>query len=151
MYLVCFTGKGYNQKLILRAYLSSITCVAGEKPYKCVTCKRRFVSTGVLKAHLRTHTGVKDFKCSVCNTQFTTNGSLTRHMAMHNSVHPFKCPLCPEVFRTAINCKRHLRTHREAGKSPLVTVWQTSEKVLDLYLRLRSNRQWVRTWKNLCH
>ncbi len=90
-------------------------CVAGEKPYKCHQCGHTFVSSGVLKSHLKTHTGLKEHKCHICHALFTTNGSLTRHMTIHSNVKPFKCPHCTETFRTAFHCKKHMRLHRFAG------------------------------------
>ena len=60
--------------------------IAGEKPYLCVKCLKSFVSSGVLKAHIRTHAGVKEYICSLCNMMFTTNGSMKRHMTTHSEV-----------------------------------------------------------------
>uniref|UniRef100_A0A8C5EIT2 C2H2-type domain-containing protein n=1 Tax=Gouania willdenowi TaxID=441366 RepID=A0A8C5EIT2_GOUWI len=37
----------------------------GERPYKCVQCSRGFASSGVLKAHIRTHSGLKAYKCLI--------------------------------------------------------------------------------------
>ena len=61
-------------------------CVLGEKPYTCVSCRKSFVSSGVLKAHIRTHNGAKDYRCHLCNSSFTTNGSMRRHMSTHSEV-----------------------------------------------------------------
>jgi uncharacterized Zn-finger protein len=88
----------------------------GEKPYKCTQCEKTFVSMGVLRQHLRTHTGVKEFKCSVCHALFTTNGSLTRHMNIHVAIKPYKCPFCLEGFRTASICKKHMKEHTGGGR-----------------------------------
>jgi len=63
-----------------------LTCVAGEKPYMCVQCLKSFVSSGVLKAHIRTHAGVKEYICTLCNMKFTTSGSMKRHMTTHSEV-----------------------------------------------------------------
>lgn len=84
----------------------------GEKPYKCLTCSRTFVSNGVLKAHIRIHTGMKQYKCVMCDNLFSTNGSLKRHMSTHSDVRPFMCPYCQRTFKTNVNCKKHMKTHR---------------------------------------
>ncbi|KAH3774552.1 hypothetical protein DPMN_175934 [Dreissena polymorpha] len=74
---------------------------------------------GVLRQHLRTHTGVKEFECNVCHAQFTTNGSLTRHAAIH-ATKPFKCPFCLDAFRTASSCKKHMEIHANGGNRGFV-------------------------------
>ncbi|EPY85880.1 zinc finger protein 236 [Camelus ferus] len=84
----------------------------GEKPFKCSQCGRGFVSAGVLKAHVRTHSGLKSFKCLVCNGAFSTGGSLRRHMGIHSDLRPYMCPYCQKTFKTALNCKKHMKTHR---------------------------------------
>ena len=89
----------------------------GEKPFKCLQCTRSFVSSGVLKAHIRTHTGLKAYKCLICDSTFTTNGSLKRHMSTHSEVRPFMCPYCQKTFKTSVNCKKHMKTHRYEGNS----------------------------------
>lgn len=70
------------------------------------------MSAGVLKAHIRTHTGLKAFKCLICNGAFTTGGSLRRHMGIHNDLRPYMCPYCQKTFKTSLNCKKHMKTHR---------------------------------------
>lgn len=87
--------------------------IPGEKPYKCLQCLKSFVSSGVLKSHIRTHTGVKTYKCLICDTMFTTNGSLKRHMSTHSEVRPFMCPYCQKTFKTSVNCKKHMKTHKQ--------------------------------------
>lgn len=89
--------------------------ITGERPYKCTVCGRNFVSVGVLRAHLRTHSGVREFKCNVCHALFTTNGSLTRHMNVHLSRRYLKCTYCDETFRNDAQLKRHMRDHPEGN------------------------------------
>lgn len=89
--------------------------LTGERPYKCIQCYKKFVSMGVLRQHLRTHTGVKEYICNICQASFTTNGSLTRHMNIHVAIKPFRCPVCLEAFRTASLCKKHMNEHEEDG------------------------------------
>lgn len=98
--------------VIQHANLSVSMVLAGEKPFRCNQCMHSFVSSGVLKAHMRTHTGIKGFKCLICDTSFTTNGSLKRHMSTHSENRPFMCPYCQKTFKTSVNCKKHMKTHR---------------------------------------
>ena len=73
---------------------------------------KKFVSSGVLKAHLRIHSGARNFHCPTCNGAFTTNGSLRRHLTTHTENRPYMCPYCQHTFKTSVNCKKHMRTHR---------------------------------------
>lgn len=102
------------QKKLVKSFLMTfdIFFFIGEKPFKCLQCTRSFVSSGVLKAHIRTHTGLKAYKCLICDSTFTTNGSLKRHMSTHSEVRPFMCPYCQKTFKTSVNCKKHMKTHR---------------------------------------
>ena len=86
---------------------------AGEKPYKCVQCHKSFVSSGVLKSHIRTHAGTRAYRCVACDALFTTNGSLKRHLSTHSETRPFMCPYCQKTFKTSVNCKKHMKTHRQ--------------------------------------
>ena len=70
------------------------------------------MSSGVLKSHRRTHSGVRAYKCEVCTQAFTTNGSLKRHMSTHSEQKPYMCPYCRKTFKTSVNCKKHMKTHR---------------------------------------
>ncbi|PSN39818.1 hypothetical protein C0J52_18430 [Blattella germanica] len=74
--------------------------------------RKRFISNGVLKAHLRTHEGVKAYKCPECNNMFSTNGSLKRHMGTHSDLKPYMCPYCHKTFKTSVNCRKHMKTHK---------------------------------------
>ncbi|CAG7818907.1 unnamed protein product, partial [Allacma fusca] len=72
-----------------------------------------FVSSGVLKNHIKTHEGVRAFSCTLCHLSFTTNGSLTRHMATHTTARPYMCPYCRKTFKTSVSCRKHIKTHRD--------------------------------------
>ena len=84
----------------------------GEKPYQCVTCHRSFVSSGVLKAHMKTHTGLKNYKCLICDSTFTTSGNLNRPLSTHSGMRPYMCPYCQKTVKTSVNCKKHMKTHK---------------------------------------
>jgi len=75
-----------------------LMCIPGERPYLCIKCMKSFVSSGVLKAHIRTHAGVKEYICGCCNMMFTTNGSMKRHMTTHSEVHSFHCQITIQLI-----------------------------------------------------
>jgi len=120
----------------------------GEKPFKCLQCNKKFVSMGVLRQHLRTHTGVKEYVCTVCKASFTTNGSLTRHMRVHMTFKPFRCPVCLEAFRTASICKKHMQEHTNEGWCTLNVGKNRCRKRWDFKLKLLLHFSF---YHNLCY
>ena len=49
---------------------------AGEKPYACSMCPRRFSQKGSVPPHERTHTGERLYACSMCPKWFTNKVAL---------------------------------------------------------------------------
>ena len=58
---------------------------AGEKPYACSMCPRRFSNQSQVAPHERTHTGEKPYACSMCLRRFSDKGNLARHERTHTS------------------------------------------------------------------
>jgi hypothetical protein len=52
--------------------------------FTCATCGMVYGSSGTLKSHMRTHTGVRPFACTNCDKTFTTSGGRREHMYSHN-------------------------------------------------------------------
>ena len=64
-------------------------CVcAGERPYHCTDCEKKFTQLNALQRHQRIHTGEKPYMCTLCNRTFTDKSTLRRHaMVRGNSLY----------------------------------------------------------------
>ena len=51
----------------------------GQKPFKCMFCKKAFKLFSCLTPHKLTHIGEKPFKCIFCEMSFKHSSSLTPH------------------------------------------------------------------------
>ena len=56
---------------------------AGDKPYPCMVCTKRFVSKGRLVDHFRSHTNERPFVCHECDKTFTQAATLKGHIKIH--------------------------------------------------------------------
>ncbi|XP_034401521.1 zinc finger protein 420-like [Cyclopterus lumpus] len=83
----------------------------GEKPFSCLSCGKGFTRKVLLQLHIKSHTGEKPFNCSVCGKGFTQAGSLTRHMPLHTGEKRFSCSVCKRRFTWYTS----LKTHRCVG------------------------------------
>ncbi|CDQ92273.1 unnamed protein product [Oncorhynchus mykiss] len=61
---------------------------AGEKPYGCSHCTKRFSHSHQLKMHERVHTGEKPFQCVYCGKCFTQSGHMKKHLLVHTGGRP---------------------------------------------------------------
>ncbi|XP_068423204.1 zinc finger protein ZFP2-like [Clinocottus analis] len=94
----------------------------GEKPFSCLSCGKGYTRKVLLQLHIKSHTGEKPFNCSVCGKSFTQAGSLTRHMPLHTGEKRFSCSVCERRFTWYTS----LKTHRCVGH-PSSQLLQTEE------------------------
>lgn len=74
------------------------TLNAGEKPYECDICGKKFKYRNQIPKHRRAHTGEKPYQCTTCEKRFTSNIHLTRHIRTHTGERPYKCTTCDKAF-----------------------------------------------------
>lgn len=92
---------------------------AGEQPYECGKCDKRFKTRMALGTHTKSrHTGVRDHLCSVCGKDFAAKAVLNEHMLLHTGERPFSCCHCDKTFRGISRLREHTRIH--TGERPYI-------------------------------
>ncbi|XP_077111990.1 uncharacterized protein LOC143767488 [Ranitomeya variabilis] len=91
---------------------------AGEKPFFCSKCNKRFTRKSNLINHQKTHTGEKPYSCSQCGKCYTAKSSLVTHQRTHTGEKPFPCLECGKCFRWKSNLVNHQKTH--SGEKPFI-------------------------------
>ena len=71
-------------------FIYIIYLCAGERPFECEVCGRRYPRLDQLRDHKRVHTGERPYKCTMCDKTFGLNASMRRHMLIHTGVK--RCP-----------------------------------------------------------
>ncbi|XP_035712969.1 gastrula zinc finger protein XlCGF57.1-like [Folsomia candida] len=102
-------GKSFMTKASLRTHFKT-EHEANSVRFACPICGKKFKLQGALTQHLGTHTTEKPFKCGTCGRSFVTMSVLRlHHQAIHldNSARiRFTCPECPWTFlsKSGIHC-----------------------------------------------
>uniref|UniRef100_A0A8D0B5V2 C2H2-type domain-containing protein n=1 Tax=Sander lucioperca TaxID=283035 RepID=A0A8D0B5V2_SANLU len=88
---------------------------AGEKPFSCSECGKRFDRKIHLKLHMRTHTRTNiPVSCSICKKAFKARGRFYKHMRNHRRGKPFSCSVCKKAFRQLrYSLYKHMAIHKE--------------------------------------
>lgn len=84
---------------------------AGEKPFQCPLCHKRFSQKSNIYQHMNTHTQQRPFRCNDCGKDFMYRGSLYKHKRLHTGERPYTCGICERRFTHASQLFEHLRTH----------------------------------------
>ncbi|NXI23442.1 ZSC30 protein, partial [Sterrhoptilus dennistouni] len=56
---------------------------AGEKPHKCLECRKGFRYSSRLREHQLVHTGEKPYECGECGKDFSRMSNLTSHSKIY--------------------------------------------------------------------
>ncbi|XP_062842246.1 zinc finger protein 75A [Trichomycterus rosablanca] len=80
---------------------------------QCVVCGRGFASRGLLKIHLRVHSGERPYHCPYCNKNFRQSSHLNVHVRIHTGEKPYTCLTCGKRYSDRSACNRHVKAHLE--------------------------------------
>uniref|UniRef100_A0A8L0DQC4 C2H2-type domain-containing protein n=1 Tax=Oncorhynchus mykiss TaxID=8022 RepID=A0A8L0DQC4_ONCMY len=90
---------------------------AGEKPYLCPDCGKRFQLLNAFEMHQQKHT-LGLLECSYCGKSFSKVDKLKLHQRTHTGEKHFRCPDCGKSFTRSDLLKSHQRTHKKEGDCP---------------------------------
>ncbi|XP_003765497.1 zinc finger and BTB domain-containing protein 8B [Sarcophilus harrisii] len=74
------------------------------KLHKCPFCPYTAKQKGILKRHIRSHTGERPYPCDTCGKRFTRQEHLRSHsLSVHRSNRPIICKGCRRTFTSSLS------------------------------------------------
>lgn len=86
--------------------------LAGEKPYCCDQCPKRYHTSSNLAAHKKTHLGIRDHVCSICGKAFGDPRTLKSHTRTHTGEKPYACNICNKKYTQSGQLAAHRKVHQ---------------------------------------
>lgn len=102
-----FCGLGFR---VLSTFKRHQRSHRGERPYRCLECRKGFKQLHHLMGHRVVHQ--KRIQCTVCRKILPTVGDLIQHRSSHLKKGMLQCPECPAQLQYPAYLIRHLKTHR---------------------------------------
>ncbi|XP_039534260.1 uncharacterized protein si:ch73-347e22.4 isoform X2 [Pimephales promelas] len=102
----------------IKSKKNTLSDVCSETPnnYRCLICKKNFLSRVKLQNHMQSHEVEKPLTCKDCGKKFWKPSSLTAHEKSHWPVKPYACSICGKGFNLLKALKKHSQDH--AGETP---------------------------------
>lgn len=85
-------------------------------PVQCPVCEKQYHRPGLLKIHMRQHTGENQYRCIPCGKSFPVKSMLQSHLIMHKDDRPHECSFCGKGFKDEGTRRKHERIH--TGSKP---------------------------------
>uniref|UniRef100_A0A3B3BUY2 C2H2-type domain-containing protein n=1 Tax=Oryzias melastigma TaxID=30732 RepID=A0A3B3BUY2_ORYME len=121
-----FCEKDFSSLKLLKQHQR---CHRGERPYRCLECRKQFKQRAHLIGHKKIHQ--KRIQCTVCRKILPTIGELIQHRQEHLKRGPLKCPDCDLEFQYPAFLLRHVKAHENKDKKPCKAENEASTKPLE--------------------
>lgn len=118
------------------------------KNYPCPECKRRFLTSSNVRAHMKVHMTEEEkeakrtHRCEICNSGFMSKSVLAHHdRQVHQNAYACVCEICAKTFKTKMHFLSHFRQSHVKQVSatvqcPVCGKWMGSEQRLKKHVRL---------------
>lgn len=121
-----FCGKNFSLLKLLKKHQR---CHRGDRPYRCLECRKGFKQRAHLIGHKKIHQ--RRIQCTVCRKILPTIGELIQHRQEHLKRGVLKCPDCDLEFQYPAFLLRHVKTHENKDKKADKLEKEASTKPLE--------------------